>query len=101
MVHFPVYGEECYLNYDRDEFIELLDAVEDQDGVHLDDQCKARKYTWVGKKTKPAIIAGCGNETLFEIPYDGERGEESSLTVCAVDDDMGRWPRFGGDRFAS
>jgi hypothetical protein len=23
------------------------------------------------------------------------------VTVCAVDDEMGRWPRFGGDRFAS
>lgn len=87
------------MRYTQDELIELMDAVEEQGGTHLDDRCKAKKYTFVGDKVNPVILAGCGNELLFEVPYVGSNDAAESLTVCAVDDDMGKWPRFGGDRF--
>jgi hypothetical protein len=89
------------MRYSQDEVIELMDRVEEQGGEHLDDQCTARRYSFVGDKMKPVTLPGCGNSLLFDVPYTGENEKQESVVVCAVDDDMGKWPRFGGDRFAS
>lgn len=85
------------MNYSQDDFFELMDAVEAQQGTHLDEQCVAKKYIFSGKKIQPLTYPGCGNSALFMVPYEG--GKEPEVKVCAVDDDMGRWPRFGGDKF--
>lgn len=92
------------MTYDHEEFFDLVELVESQGGELLDDMCKARRFNLTGNKTKPITIAGCGNQTLFRVPYEAldKKGKEAGLhpvVVCAVDDDMGRWPRFGGDRF--
>lgn len=89
------------MNYEKDEFFALMDLVEEQDGEHLDAQCSARTFEFCGDKLKPATLPGCGNSSLFAVPYKTEKGgpDNGPITVCAVDDDMGRWPRFGGDRF--
>lgn len=99
------------MNYEQEEFFALVEAVEYQGGELLDELCKSRKYTFTGDKAKPITLAGCGNQSLFRVPYEAygirldEEGSElveaglHPVVVCAVDDDMGRWPRFGGDRF--
>ena len=88
------------MKYSQEEFFDLMERVENEGGEHLDDICGVRQYTFSGPHTKPLTDPGHGEVTLFKIPYlhedDSTAGE---LTVCAVDDDMGRWPRYGGDRF--
>jgi hypothetical protein len=87
------------MKYTHDEAIELMDAIEEQGGEHLDQTCSAKKYSFVGDKMKPVVRPGCGEDLMFEVPYVGEHDTKASVTVCAVDDDLGKWPRFGGDRF--
>jgi hypothetical protein len=86
------------VNYEADDFLRLMEEVEFQGGVHRDETCSAKKYAFVGDKAKPVVIAGCGNLSLFEVPYAKEpkagAAAQGVVTVCAVDDDMGRWPRF-------
>lgn len=92
------------MNYSKDEFLDLMTQVDDAGGEHLDEMCAARTYKFTGERLKPATLPGCGNSTLFAVPYEGLdlKGNEmpvQPVRACAVDDDMGRWPRFGGDRF--
>jgi hypothetical protein len=94
------------MDYEKDEFFALIEDVEDQGGEHLDELCKHRRYEFTGDSIKPVVLPGCGNAALFRVPYEAidKKGKEAGvqpIVVCAVDDDMGRWPRFGGDRFAS
>lgn len=92
------------MNYTRLEFRALMQTAEDQNIEHLDKLCTARTYTFSGKDSKPMVIPGCGNSALFSIPYSSTakfgKPKERTVTVCAVDDNMAMWPRFGGDRFA-
>ncbi len=92
------------MDYSKDEFFDLMQAAEDDGCTHTEEMCVAKEYNFTGKKSKPVTLAGCGNTTIFEVPYVGldKHGNEmpvQPVRVCAVDDDMGRWPRFGGDRF--
>lgn len=91
------------MDYSKQEFFDLLEMVEDAGGEHLDEQCLAKTYTFCGERLKPATLPGCGNSALFVVPYvesEDKNGEViTHVKACAVDDDMGRWPRFGGDRF--
>lgn len=98
------------MNYSRQEFFNLMEAVEDQGGEHLDRLCAARSYTFKQSRAeeggnggwkfvsqgKPKVVTlpSCGNSALFVVPYEGEHGTDEALTVCAVEDDMGLWPRF-------
>jgi hypothetical protein len=92
--------------YEQQEFFDLIDMVEEQGGDLLEEMCKARKYEFTGVESRPVILQGCGNQALFSVPYEAldKNGNELGLhpaVVCAVDDDMGKWPRFGGDRYAT
>ncbi len=91
------------MNYTKEEFFDLMERVDDVDGTHLDEQCKMRTYEFCGDKLpdRAKTLPGCGESALFLVPYEGIEGtsEHGPIRVCAVDDDMGRWPRFGGDRF--
>lgn len=107
------------MNYSRQEFFNLMEAVEDQGGEHLDRLCAARSYTFLqtraeeqdnggwkfvaNGKNKVVTLPSCGNSALFTVPYavtdeEWEKGDEigwsGELTACAVEDDMGLWPRF-------
>lgn len=93
------------MNYSQNEFFALVETVEEQGGEHLDKLCKAQTYKFVGNKQKPMTLPSCGNSALFLVPYeainrDGSEAGLQPVEVCAVDDDMGRWPRFGGDKYA-
>lgn len=89
------------MKYDKDEFFDLMERVDADGGEHLDAQCQAREFTFSGDKMRPVLLPGCGESALFHVPYEGIKGAKDNgpVQVCAVDDDMGRWPRFGGDRF--
>lgn len=86
-----------------------MEEVEYQGGVHLDATCDNQEYEWVGEgEVTQAAAAGagggisldnCGNASLFIVPYArepkaGNTAEMGEVRVCAVDDDLGRWPRF-------
>ena len=87
------------MNYSPDAFLALMEQVEDQGGIHLKDRCVPRRYVLPregsdGKKrNRTYFTTGCNADARFLVPYDGENGPRSAV-VCAVDDEMGKWPRF-------
>lgn len=87
------------MRYSEQQYINLITAVEDQGGEHRDEMCSARSYTMTGKQGKPVTLPGCGNTSIFSLPYDatdslGSATVASEVVVCAVCDDMGLWARF-------
>lgn len=58
------------MKYDDEAFISLLEKVESQGGEHSVERCKARRYEFTGDLVKPVQMAGCGEYTLLDIPYD-------------------------------
>jgi hypothetical protein len=93
------------MNYTPAEFFALIEAVEEQGGEHLDAQCDSRMYEFTGSKQEPMTLPSCGNSALLLIPYealnkDGSEAGLQPVQACAVDDDVARWPRFGGDKYA-
>lgn len=102
-------NEEAKIQYHPDDFLRLAEEVEAQGGVNLPRRCNPRKFklplpkTGGGKGWKELFTTGCGQESLFEIPYSlpgGRLGKKMRdrggglVVACAVDDDMGKWPRF-------
>jgi hypothetical protein len=89
----------------RQDFLRLVEAVEDQGGAHLDEVCSMSTYSeWTGdREVKPLHVAGCAKRTLFEVPYDAldKEGNEQeyphSVKLCAVEDMMHLMPRFQED----
>lgn len=89
------------MNYSQLEFLRLMEEVEFQNGVHLDRDCVPSTFRMKSKPNGPERTyetSSCGNTTMFQVPYAQEdKGgvvTHAAVTVCAVDDDMGLWPRF-------
>lgn len=99
------------VNYSRTQFYRLMEAVEDQGGDHVDRVCAPTPYyfkqhtaepgpddNWkitATGATKKVTFPSCGHSAIFEVPYvSAEDDEEQTVTVCAVEDSMGLWPRF-------
>lgn len=86
------------MNYTPEQFFALIEAVEEQGGELTDDLCAARTYDFCGEKSKPVTLSGCGNTSIFEVPYEaedeGDVGELGLLRLCGVCDDLGLTPRF-------
>lgn len=97
------------MQYHPDDFLRLMEAVEDAGGAMLAGRCMPKRFRLRvprpggGKRWKDFGTAGCGQEALFEVPYELPKGDlgakmekrgGGSLRVCAVDDDLGKWPRF-------
>jgi hypothetical protein len=98
------------MRYHPDDFLRLAEAVEEQQGALLPDPCVPQRYSLKipdGPGDEPRwedfYTAGCNKEARFVIPYPlpkGKAGRQMEsrgagfLTACAVDDDMGKWPRF-------
>jgi hypothetical protein len=88
--------------YSQNEFFRLMEAIEDQGGEHLDQTHDPIYHTDLAgdnPKVKGFEMVYCGLDVLFEIPYEGldKNGDEigvQPITACAVDDWIGRWPRF-------
>lgn len=92
------------MNYDQDEYFDLMERVEEQGGELQESICANQRYDFTGPNSKPVTIAGCGNQSIFTVPYEGVVAKDGEvepgvypISVCAVDDDLGAWPRFGGD----
>lgn len=89
------------MNYSKDEFFDLMEKAEAQGCVHRDEVCVDTTYEFDGRRS-PVRMRGCHNATLFDVPYESfiDARQGTVQRVCAVDDAMGRWPRFGGDKYA-
>lgn len=90
-----------------DEMLRLMEVVEEQGGAQAEGRCQPSKYRLKETpdgKFKDFATTGCGQETRFLVAYlkpDKQaagnakiQGETGTLSVCANDDLMGRWPRF-------
>jgi hypothetical protein len=93
------------VQYHPEDFLRLAQTVEEEGGVMLGDSCQPKPYRLPIKdqitgeeRQKQYFTAGCGKDALFAIPYrrsTDEPGERNGIIrVCAVDDDLGKWPRF-------
>lgn len=97
------------MNYHPDDFLRLLEGVEAEGGAMLPDRCRATKYALripdadSELRFRDFFTTGCGQDTRFVLPYKlpkGKLGEKMEsrggglVTVCAVDDEVGKWPRY-------
>lgn len=87
------------MKYTVDQLSSLIEEVEAQGGEIIEEMCSSKTYELTGDKLKPVTLAGCGEFTLMEIPYEARntKGDEigfQPVRVCAVDDNVGMWPRF-------
>lgn len=97
------------MQFHPDDFDRLAAEVERQGGTSLPGAHNARRIYMkaVGpdgtEKHQDAFTIGCGREARFLVPYGlpqsklGKAMEKRGagiVEVCAVDDDMGKWPRF-------
>ena len=85
------------MKYTEDEFFRLMAEVQKQGGYHVDETHKDVYHkSFTGNLTTEGVppdgtIGYCNNNALFKVPY---IGSDKKITVCAVDDCMGLWPRF-------
>lgn len=98
------------MRYHEDDFLRLMSAVEEQNGEPAGTPCKGSKFRLQvpdnadKMKYKEFLTHGCGLDTVFLVPYQKPAGRDTkgdkipggtgTIAVCAVGDDMGRWPRF-------
>lgn len=92
--------------YHPDDFIRLTETVEQQGGARLEEACVPSMFKLKvpdhsgDMRWKRFHTSGCRNHSRFVVQYDpGEEVSETHpsgglMTACAVDDDMGKWPRF-------
>lgn len=76
-------------------------AIEADGGSHVQEKHMGTEFelefpTPRGKRKRKFRTAACKQEALFDIPYDDGKGRAASVRVCAVDDNVGAWPRFAG-----
>lgn len=88
------------MKYTQDEFFRLMEAIEEEGGEHLDETHDAMYHTkFTGDKMKGLEVHYCGLDVMFDVPYvgldiNGQPMQVQPVKVCAVDDMVGRWPRF-------
>lgn len=90
-------GTDPRMKYNMDEFYRLMESIEDQGGEHLElTHDPVFHIELTGPHVKGEEVLYCGESAMFAIPYEplGHEGTMDSITVCAVDDAVGRWPRF-------
>lgn len=84
------------MNYSLDEFLALVERVEAQGGERLTEIHESHTLVCdTGNNTQRVEGTGCDEVALFDIPYEDSRDNAPrAVTVCAVDDMVGLWPRF-------
>lgn len=85
------------MDYDPDEFLELESAVEALGGLPLPEVCSGHTIKYPasrGKAHQRIQTAHCNNHSKFSVPYLGENDKLRHVVACAVDDNMGAWPRL-------
>lgn len=69
--------------------------IEDQGGEHIDRLCVGRDYEFTGPAGKNLVLPGCGNATIFKIPFESPNAAVlDTIELCAVCDGLGFKPRF-------
>lgn len=83
-------------SYTKEEFLRMIDIVEEQGGAYLDTPHDVVVHDDLKADDDKPVTQNCGEPALFEVPYEpsGYDGTIDSLVVCGVDDLMGLWPRF-------
>lgn len=85
------------MNYTPDEFQNLLTAVVAEGGVLREGTCDGTIIHYKKPIELDVRTCTCGNETLLLTPYAADEAEGEGLAeVCAVCDDVGKWPIFAG-----
>lgn len=90
------------MEYTFPQYGRLVREIDRQGGRHLEDKvCEAKQYSFSGPNPdyKSVFLPGCGNNSIFEVPYLPEGGDGDTVTIenmelCAVCDDLGHMPRF-------
>lgn len=97
------------MKYHPDDFLRLMEHIESVGGTLLPEPCRPRKFKLKQPnkqgdlKWTNLFTTGCGREARFAVPYNvpaGKRGDTMKergggiVIACAVDDDIGKWPRF-------
>lgn len=85
------------MKYNEDEFFRLMEAVEADGGKHIDEPHTDAVHEMTGNLLKKQSVHYCGSPVQFEVPYRFGTGSSEVLalgTFCAIDDCMGRWPRY-------
>lgn len=91
--------------YHPEDFLRLMEAVEEDGGMLLSDPCQPKAYRLQipdqvtgEKKHKQFFTHSCGQDMRVAINYRKPRdpvGEQSGIIgLCAACDDLGKWPRF-------
>jgi hypothetical protein len=83
--------------YTQTQFLNLIDAVEEQGGMHADELCENRyitEFAGGNEFVKGHELVMCNEVAIFRVPYKGEKDKTGEVRVCAVDDGMLWWPRF-------
>lgn len=79
--------------FSQDEFLRLMTSIEVEGGHQAEDDdgaplvCKARRYQFSGPKSKPVVLKGCANESIFEVAYDSTKPVILELPVYEYDDE--------------
>ena len=84
-----------------DFLIALEVEVGKQSGVRLPDVCAPQpmliRYEHVGGSGHKGTTQGCGEHSMFVVPYDGEKpAQQGFVRFCAFCDGCWHWPRFRG-----
>lgn len=82
--------------YTHDQFYRLIELVESEGGYLLDEPHEPGSTFFEGDNAASgeARLSGCGEDTLFAVPYINRYQEPDSAVLCASCDMMGLMPRF-------
>lgn len=97
------------MNYSPDAFTALHQSAERHGGALLDDPClsedveRTTKQGYIRNKIDRKTTCGCGHNSRFVLPYEGEEDDKRArfVTACAVCDAVGAWPKFCKDVYAA
>lgn len=84
------------MQYTHDQFFRLIELVEAEGGYLLDEPHDPGSTFYAGDNAASgeAILTGCGEDTLFAVPYVNRYQEPDHVLLCASCDMMGLMPRF-------
>ena len=90
------------MNYTFEQYGRLIGEIDAQGGHHVQEKmCEAREYSFTGPNPdyKTVLLPGCGNNSIFSIPYEDDvpgtnAAVLDAVELCAVCDDLGHMPRF-------
>lgn len=87
------------VRYSANEFSALTDEIERQNGALLADPCVGSEVAYkIAGRRAPARTVECRNKARFVVRYecDDDQADRGGgfATVCAIDDEVGKWPRF-------